>query len=195
MNENPLTLHTLFALIRADLQRYAGRSDAREFLRRRAEPGFRFSYWWRIARQLGQDRRTRYTLYPLARARYFHYTYKFGISIPLGTSIGPGLYIGHFGGIVIHSQALIGKNCNLSHGVTIGVTNRGRRAGVPQLGDEVYIGPGAKIIGGVTVGSYAAIGANCVVTSDVPERGVVVGIPGRVISLDGSAGYIQHPVE
>ena len=86
---------------------------------------------------------------------------------------------------------IIGSNCNLSHGVTIGVTRRGDKMGVPIIGDNVYIGPGAKIIGRVNIGNNAAIGANCVVTKDVPDFGVVVGIPGKVISYEGSQGYIN----
>jgi len=93
---------------------------------------------------------------------------------------------------VTNEKAPIGANCNLSHGVTIGVTRRGEREGVPQIGDNVYIGPGAKIIGAVRVGNKAAIGANCVVTKDVPENGVVVGVPDKVISMEGSEGYINH---
>lgn len=108
--------------------------------------------------------------------------------------IGPGLYIGHHGGIVTNEEMQIGKNCNLSHDVTIGVSRRGERAGVPVIGDNVYIGPGAKIFGKITIGNNAAIGANCVVTKDVPENGVVAGIPGKVISYEGSAGYINNRV-
>ena len=86
---------------------------------------------------------------------------------------------------------IIGKNCNLSHGVTIGVNRRGERQGVPTIGDNVYIGPGAKLFGGISVGDNVAVGANCVVTHDVPENGVVVGVPGRIISYEGSQGYIN----
>lgn len=91
--------------------------------------------------------------------------------------------------------AEIGRNCNLSHQVTIGVSRRGARAGVPRIGDNVYIGPGAKIFGGIVLGDNAAIGANCVVTKDVPPSGVVVGIPGQVISSAGSAGYINNKTD
>lgn len=91
----------------------------------------------------------------------------------------------------MNSNVVIGKNCNISHLVTLGVSNRGTRKGVPTIGDNVYIGPGAKIIGNIIVGNHAAIGANCVVTKDVPDNAVVVGVPGKVISLDGSVGYIN----
>ena len=74
----------------------------------------------------------------------------------------------------------------------MGVANRGERKGYPTIGDNVYIGPGAKLVGKIIVGNNAAIGANCVVTKDVPENGVVVGVPGKVISMNGSVGYINR---
>jgi serine O-acetyltransferase len=120
-----------------------------------------------------------------------HYKYKFGCLIPHTTSIGRGLYLGHVREIVINDQAVIGDNCNISQGVTIGQANRGPRRGTPVIGCNVYIGPGAKIVGAVRVGDDVAIGANCVVTDDVPDHAVVVGIPGRVISFAGAAGYVN----
>jgi len=100
--------------------------------------------------------------------------------------------IGHFGGIVVNQNVVIGKNFNISHQVTLGVANRGNRKGYPVIGDNVYIGPGAKVIGNVRVGNHVAIGANCVVAKDIPDNSVVVGIPGKVISSEGSAGYINR---
>jgi len=120
------------------------------------------------------------------------YKYKFGCSIPHSTSIGRGFYIGHIRDIVINERAVIGENCNISQGVTIGQANRGRRKGTPVIGRNVYIGPGAKIVGAVHVGDHVAIGANCVVTDDVPDHAVVVGVPGRVISFEGSVGYVNR---
>jgi serine O-acetyltransferase len=120
-----------------------------------------------------------------------HFKYKFGISIPPETKIGSGFYIGHFGGIVVNRHSVIGKNCNISHGVTIGQTKRGPHKGFPILGDNIYIGAGAKIIGAITIGNNVAIGANCVVTKNIPDNSVVVGIPGRIISQNGSTEYIN----
>src|SRR5207247_3627019 len=104
-----------------------------------------------------------------------HYYDNFGISLAHATSVGSGLYIGHSVGIVVNDFALIGKNCNLSQGVTIGQSNRGKRKGAPVIGDNVYIGPGAKIIGGIRVGNNVAIGSNCVVIDDIPDNAAVVG--------------------
>jgi serine O-acetyltransferase len=75
--------------------------------------------------------------------------------------------------------------------VTLGKVNRGEKKGYPVIGDNVYIGPGAKIVGKIKIGNHVAIGANCVVTRDIPDHGVVVGIPGEVISFEGSSGYIN----
>lgn len=131
-------------------------------------------------------------LFPFAWLIYYRCQIKFGIAISYKENIGGGLYIGHHGGIITNEKAIIGENCNLSHDVTIGITRRGERQGTPTIGNYVYIGPGAKIIGKVQIGDHAAIGANCVVTKDVPAHGVVVGIPGKVISYDGSQGYINN---
>ncbi|MDP6796394.1 MAG: DapH/DapD/GlmU-related protein [Candidatus Krumholzibacteria bacterium] len=134
----------------------------------------------------------KYTLYPIAKFALGRTKYRMGISIPPSTKIGSGFYIGHFGGIVVSPHSVIGKNCNISHGVTLGKGNCGKNQGFPVLGDNVYIGPGAKIVGGVKIGSHVAIGANCVVTRDVPDHSVVVGVPGKVISQAGSEGYVNR---
>lgn len=96
---------------------------------------------------------------------------------------------------MVSAKAIIGNNCNLSCGTVIGETFRGKRRGVPVIGNKVYIAPGAKVIGGVTIGDNVAIGTNCVVTKDIPDNAVVVGVPGRIISYDGSTGYMTRTVE
>ena len=124
-----------------------------------------------------------------------HYQYKYGISIPYNTEIGPGLYIGHFGGIIVNHGAKIGCNCNINHDVTIGATYGGKCSGTPTIMNNVYLGPGSKIIGGISLGNHAAVGANCVVTKSVPDYGVVVGIPGEVVSTKGSGEYVVNTVD
>ncbi len=116
---------------------------------------------------------------------------KFGIEIYPETEIGEGLYIGHWGGIVVNPLVKIGKNCNLSQGVTIGQLNRGIKKGVPVIGNNVYIGPGAKVIGNIKIGDNVAIGANSVVVDDVPNNSVVIGVPAKIVSQKGSTGYIN----
>lgn len=121
-----------------------------------------------------------------------HHGFRLGINIPYQIDVGPGFYISHFTGVFVNSRCRIGRNCNLSQGVTLGLANRGPRKGVPTLGDNVYIGPGAKVVGAVHIGDGVAVGANAVVTSDLPAYSVAVGIPARVISEQGSAGYVAR---
>ena len=134
-------------------------------------------------------------LYYMALNRYNHYKYKYGIIIPFITDIDKGFYIGHFGCIVVNEFAVIGKNVNISQGVTIGAINRGKNVGVPIIGDGVYIGPGAKIIGAIRIGNNVAIGANAVVTHNVPDNAVVAGVPARIISMNGAEGYVNRKFE
>ncbi|MDQ1919500.1 serine O-acetyltransferase [Massilia pseudoviolaceinigra] len=181
-------------LWRADLYRHlGGQSGTRAALRAyRMVPGFRFMVWLRLAAATQRAGLLWKPVYVLARIMHKHYTYKFGISIPHDTQIGPGFFIGHFGGIVINRDARIGRNCNISQGITIGQLNRGERKGVPVLGDNIYIGPGAVVVGAIHIANGCAIGANAVVTRDLGENSVAVGIPAKVISTQGSEGYVEH---
>jgi serine O-acetyltransferase len=98
-----------------------------------------------------------------------------------GAEFGPGFIILHSIGIVINSQVRGGKKVVVEHGVTIGA----EKSASPVLGDDVFIGAGAKIIGGVRIGSRVKIGANAVVTKDVPDDATVVGVPARIVRLNG----------
>lgn len=92
----------------------------------------------------------------------------------------------HAFGIVIHCDAKIGKYCNLSQDVTIGVGGRGEKQSSPKLGDRFYVGAGTRIIGPITIGNDVASGANTVVTKDVPDNAVGVGIHAKIISYNCS---------
>lgn len=105
-----------------------------------------------------------------------------GISISPSARIGPGLQVGHFGGIFVNGRATIGAGCTLGHDVTIG-QDVDPPFGIPTIGRGVYIAPGAKIFGDITIGDHVAIGANAVVRDSVPDRGIAVGIPARVVRI------------
>ncbi|WAC01957.1 serine acetyltransferase [Lacinutrix neustonica] len=113
-----------------------------------------------------------------------------GISIPYSVTIGHSFYIGHFGGIIINSNSVIGNNCNISQGVTIGVSGRDEKRGVPIIGNHVYIGANAVIAGKITVGDAALVGANSLVIDSVESGVTVLGVPAKVISNNSSKGYI-----
>lgn len=155
---------------------------------------FKYIFWMRLCKYFSEKNTHRILFLPISVLILRHYKYKFGISIPHSTNISAGLYIGHIGNITINSEVVIGKNCNIHQCTTIGQSNRGINKGYPIIGDNVYIGPGAVIIGSINIGSNVAIGANCVVTKSVPNNSVVVGIPGKVISDKGSIGYINNKI-
>ena len=108
------------------------------------------------------------------------------IQIPARTSIGEGLYIGHLGRVIIHPDAKLGKNINIATGVTIGMENRGKRKGVPHIGDNCWIGTNAVIVGNVKIGSDVLIAPLTYVNFDVPDHSIVIGNPGRIISKENA---------
>jgi serine O-acetyltransferase len=115
-----------------------------------------------------------------------------GIYIPARCQIGEGLYIGHFGTIVLPSHGSIGDNCNISEGVVIGLAGRGDKRGAPVIGNRVFFGSHAIVIGKITVGDDAVICAGAMVTRSVPPRGVALGNPARVISYEGSFDQVRY---
>ena len=118
-----------------------------------------------------------------------------GISLPCRATIGPGLYIGHFGNIIFHEDVVLGHTCNVSQGVTIGTSGRGPRRGVPRIGDRVYLATNAVVVGPITVGSGAVVAANSLVTRDVPPGTTVMGVPAQVVKQLGSDDYIESVPE
>lgn len=105
-----------------------------------------------------------------------------GIEIHPGARIGEGLFIDHGMGVVIGETAEIGDNCHIFQGVTLGGTSTKREKRHPTLMDNVSVGAGAKLIGAITVGENAVIGAGSVVVTNVPSNATVVGVPGHVVS-------------
>ncbi len=121
-----------------------------------------------------------------------------GVRISFKAKIGKGFFIGHYGGIFI-GPIEIGKYCNVSHQVSIGIGNIGRdstgKHGVPKIGEYVYIGPGAKLFGNIRIGNNVSIGANAVVSKDIPDNAIVVGNPGRIVSYQDKNQYIHNVYE
>jgi serine O-acetyltransferase len=179
--------------VQADLFRYSGAVTFSSFLRHFfLTPGFKYTFIMRTARFLRDLGPLAFPVFILTRSLLWHYQFRYGISIPYDTDIGYGLYIGHFGGIVVNYRARIGNNCNLNQGVCIGITYGGKFPGVPVIQNKVYLAPGSIVMGGITVGDNVAVGANCVIGKPVPDNAVVVGVPGEVVSLNGSGNYIAN---
>ena len=106
---------------------------------------------------------------------------KTGIEIHPGATIGDDFFIDHGSGVVIGETTIIGNNVTIYHGVTLGGTSLNKIKRHPTVMDNVMIGSGAKILGNITIGSNTKIGANAVVTKDIPDDSVVVGVPGKCI--------------
>jgi serine O-acetyltransferase len=119
-----------------------------------------------------------------------------GIDIDSQAHIGPGLLIPH-GGYIVIGSVQIGRNCNIHQGVTLGervstLEYRTSKPPLPTLGDRVWVGPGAVVAGDVAIGDDASVGANSLVVRDVPPRGVVLGVPARLVSRHGSFTQVRY---
>lgn len=131
----------------------------------------------------------------IARIFALYYRYKLhrknlklGFSIPINV-FEEGLSIAHYGTIVIHQNAKIGKNCRIQEGVNVGATGGNNKA--PQVGNNVFIGTGAKIIGDIKIADNIAIGANAVVTKSFDKKGITIaGVPAKKISNNSSDNFI-----
>jgi len=114
-----------------------------------------------------------------ARVRYLMLRMLTGADIGIEARLGRNLKMPHPMGVVVHRDAVIGDNCTLMQQVTIGKL---AGPGIPRLGSDVYVGAGAKVLGGVVIGDDARIGANAVVLSDIPPGATAVGIPAKIVS-------------
>ena len=104
-----------------------------------------------------------------------------GISIPYSSTIGHSFYIGHFGNIILNSSVVIGNNCNISQGVTIGVSG---------IGENVYMGANAVIVGKSHIGNHVLVAACSLVNRNIYDNSIAIGVPAVVVSNKGSEGYI-----
>ena len=117
------------------------------------------------------------------------------IEISAGTQIGEGFYVGHPYCITINPKAILGKNINVHKGVTIGQENRGKRVGVPRIGDCVWIGVNSTIVGNIEIGDDVLIAPNSYVNCDVPSHSIVFGNPCIIKSRQAATeGYINNIV-
>ena len=112
---------------------------------------------------------------------YRHVRNHYTIEIPYTCKIGRRLMIGHQGAIVFHESATVGDDCLIRHGVTIGASSHRRAHDVPVIGNRVQIGAGAMVLGKIIVGDDSMIGANAVVTCDVPPGAKAVAEPAKII--------------
>ena len=142
----------------------------------------RYDYWWRKTSQ-------RPNL--LNRMVLKKYSKKYGLEISTNAKIGRGLYLGHPYNITVGGGVQLGDNVNLHKGCTIGRENRGKREGVPTIGNNVAIGINATVIGSIHIGNDVMIAPNSFVNFDVPDHSIVIGNPGVIHRKENATeGYI-----
>ena len=144
------------------------------------EPGFKYVFWLRITRYAFLKKKKALPLFIAARAILKHYAYKFHFDISYQAKILPGFAIGHWGFIIIQGSSVIGSNCFVRPGVVLGKKSV-YDGGSQVIGDNVEFGKGAVCVGNIKIGSNVTVGANSVVTHDVPDNCVVAGVPARII--------------
>lgn len=128
------------------------------------------------------------------RIRLYRLTKKYGLEISVDAKIGKGFYLGHPYNITIGNEVVIGNNVNVHKGVTIGRTNRGN-AGSPNIGNNVFIGINATVVGNIKIGDDVLIAPNAYVNFDVPSHSVVIGNPGIIHQKNNATkGYIGFKV-
>lgn len=177
--------HNFTYLVKSDLYRQNGRISLALFLKDLTfRKGFKFVFWMRAAKHF--DKIPIIRLIPKLIFSYYKRVYTSDINYR--AEIGPGFSMYHVFGTTFGSAVKIGSNVTVVHGVTIA----GKNNKYPKINDNVYVGAGACILGDVTIGSHAIIGANTVVTKDIPDYAVVVGNPFRIVSYEGSASALVN---
>ena len=139
-------------------------------------PSFKALVYYKIAHYLYKRKH-----YLIARFLSERAKIKTGIEIHPGATIGKGLFIDHGTGVVIGETAIIKDNVTMFHGVTLGGTGKEKGKRHPTIGNNVFIGCGAKILGNIEIGDNTKIGANAVILKNTPANVTVVGIPGKIV--------------
>lgn len=152
-----------------------------------AYPHLRFVWWYR-----SYEKKASF----FKRVILLHYAHKYGLEISPTAVIGEGLYLGHPYNITVGGGTVIGNNVNIHKGCTIGRENRGKRTGVPVIGNGVYLGINATVVGNVVIGDDVLIAPNAYVNFDVPSHSVVIGNPGKIhLKDEATVGYVNFKID
>ncbi|GAA3508754.1 serine acetyltransferase [Aquimarina addita] len=168
-------------LIKSDLERMTPYSKLNLIKYLLFNASFKITFWFRIGGYIKKQRLLK-LLYPFIFLIHRKNQFKTGIQLPIETNIGKGLTFVHYSSTVINFAAMIGDNCTIFNGVTIGSV---RGKGVPTIGNNVVIATGAKVLGDIIIGNNVMIGANAVVVNDIPDNAVVGGIPAKILNMKG----------
>jgi len=176
---------SLKEIINSDLYRHEGLSGFKGFLRGWYKPGFRYTWCWRVI----TGKKLPYPLYLILRIYKRLLRFRYGFEISNEARIDEGFYLTDHIGPVVIGPVEIGKYCNIAHNVTIGRAYKDGDTGRPTIGDRVWIGAGAVLVGKINIGSNVMIAPNAFLNTDVPDNSVVIGNPAQVISKDNPTKY------
>ncbi len=154
------------------------------------KPSVRYLFWIRLA----QYYKKHTLIFKMFRLLLKRYSYKFGYQIHPLAEIGKGLHLRYIGMILVNPGVKVGNNVNIQAGAIIGQVNRGKHLGCPVIGDKVWIGAYAVIVGSITIGNNVLIAPNSFVTESIPDNADVSGNPAKIINFSGTKGYIEHEV-
>lgn len=171
-----------------DYYRMTGKTykpSIKSFLRRHLFHNLQFVFWYRKYKH-SPNLFARLMLYKISR--------KYGLEISPNAKIGKGLYLGHPYNITVGEDSIIGNNVNLHKGCTIGRTNRGN-SGSPIIGDNVFVGINATVVGNIHIGNDVLIAPNSYVNIDIPDHSIVIGNPATVhFKENATEGYVNFLV-
>lgn len=174
-----------------DLYRYTENQKIR-FIDKKRLYGWQYTKTWRKVNYYTKHNKILFYFYAYVLYRK---SLRYGFQISPYATIGDGLYLGHFGTIIVGNEVKIGCNVNLNPNVVIGRENRGHRKGSPELGDSVWVGTGTVIVGNIHIGNNVLIAPNSYVNFDVPDNSIVIGNPSRIIYRDDATeNYIERTI-
>ena len=183
-----------FKLIQSDCYRVTGKSNISTILKQVLfGETYKYLFWMRVCLYSNKNMFLKLFIFPFSKLLLNHYKFKFGICLSYRAVLGMGLYLPHFGGIVINDDCVLGDNLVISQGVTLGKTDRGKHKGSPVINNNVFIGPNSVVVGGITIGNNVLIAPNSFVNFDVPANAVISGNPAKIISMQGANEYIKRP--
>lgn len=179
--------------IKADLFRFRPKniSFTTAFFLILQEPCARYMFLFRLASSYKKSHPYGF----IARFWLHHLKPKLSIQIYLLAQIGKGFRLNHYGHVLINSGVKIGENCNVGQGVSIGNVSRGKLKGSPTIGDRVWIGPNAVVVGNIKIGNDVLIAPLTYVNCDLPDKAVVSGNPCKIHNYNGSGVYVKNIYE
>lgn len=185
---------SLYLLLQSDLFRITGvKKNRLSIYYNLYRPEFRYLFFLRhVKYHYLKKNKVRYYYY-----RFFlrYYSIKYGYEIPYQCNIEPGLKLMHYGGVIINPLAKIGRNVTLLRGCTIGSNRRGKKKGAPTIGNNVWVGANAAIIGKINIGNNVMVAPNAYINVDLPSNSICVGNPAKIIpKLNATEFYIDNPI-